>query len=223
MSSEYFYFTENQCLLSREMAMDQVAIQQPDDEVQEVPLKGEHDPKVTTFLRIARNGDKNRLIDLIKENCDIINASNHVRISESELRCPLRWCAGDEICTIYEFRSRINSVHQFANLFPTRHQHHPPQNGLNALHLATKENHRDLCLELIWRGININSATKKGAYLFMPSSFGLFSPPVHPSIHNYTYAYTGHMPLLLPLPQTRRVRVQSDTGPAGREQCVIGT
>lgn len=55
----------------------------------QVPLKGnsgggggggDHDPKVTSFLRVARNGDKNKLIDLIKENCDIINASNHVRI-----------------------------------------------------------------------------------------------------------------------------------------------
>lgn len=51
-----------------------------------VPLKGgaaDHNPAVTSFLRVARNGDKHKLIDLIKENCDIINASNHVRIRPS--------------------------------------------------------------------------------------------------------------------------------------------
>lgn len=67
--------------------MDEI---QPGDDEMQVPLKGnsggggggggDHDPKVTSFLRVARNGDKNKLIDLIKENCDIINASNHVRI-----------------------------------------------------------------------------------------------------------------------------------------------
>lgn len=54
-----------------------------DDDVEEtkVPLKGgvaPHDPKVTSFLRIARNGEIGKLIELIVKDHDIINASNNV-------------------------------------------------------------------------------------------------------------------------------------------------
>lgn len=67
------------------MAQDDAVDNIQGAEVQVVPLKGgggadgPHDPKVTSFLRVARNGDKSKLIDLIKQNCDIINASNNVR------------------------------------------------------------------------------------------------------------------------------------------------
>lgn len=36
----------------------------------------------------------------------------------------------------------------------------PPQNGLNALHLAAKEGHTDLVEELLERGAPVNSPTK---------------------------------------------------------------
>lgn len=34
------------------------------------------------------------------------------------------------------------------------------QNGLNALHLAAKEGHKDLVEELLQRGAHVDSATK---------------------------------------------------------------
>ena len=36
------------------------------------------------------------------------------------------------------------------------------QNGLNALHLASKEGHKSIVTELLARGAKIDSATKKG-------------------------------------------------------------
>lgn len=36
----------------------------------------------------------------------------------------------------------------------------PPQNGLNALHLAAKEGHKDLVEELVDRGAPVDSSTK---------------------------------------------------------------
>ena len=36
----------------------------------------------------------------------------------------------------------------------------PPQNGLNALHLAAKEGHMELVEELLDRGAGVDSATK---------------------------------------------------------------
>lgn len=36
----------------------------------------------------------------------------------------------------------------------------PPQNGLNALHLAAKEGHTDLVEELLDRGAPVDSSTK---------------------------------------------------------------
>lgn len=38
------------------------------------------------------------------------------------------------------------------------------QNGLNALHLAAKEGHKDLVEELLERGANVDSSTKVHTY-----------------------------------------------------------
>lgn len=47
------------------------------------------------------------------------------------------------------------------------------QNGLNALHLASKEGHVDVVTELIQRGAAVDSATKKGNTALHIASLGI--------------------------------------------------
>jgi len=47
------------------------------------------------------------------------------------------------------------------------------QNGLNALHLASKDGHLDIVNELLKRGANVNSATKKGNTALHIASLGI--------------------------------------------------
>jgi len=46
------------------------------------------------------------------------------------------------------------------------------QNGLNALHLASKDGHLEIVKELLKRGANVNSATKKGNTALHIASLG---------------------------------------------------
>ena len=63
----------------------------------------------------------------------------------------------------YEFKVRYLSLHSLKSgketLDPKRLL---LQNGLNALHLASKEGHKSIVTELLARGAKIDSATKKG-------------------------------------------------------------
>lgn len=47
------------------------------------------------------------------------------------------------------------------------------QNGLNALHLASKDGHLEIVKELLKRGANVNSATKKGNTALHIASLGI--------------------------------------------------
>lgn len=47
------------------------------------------------------------------------------------------------------------------------------QNGLNALHLASKDGHIEIVKELLKRGANVNSATKKGNTALHIASLGI--------------------------------------------------
>lgn len=46
------------------------------------------------------------------------------------------------------------------------------QNGLNALHLASKEGHVNVVRELLQRGANVDAATKKGNTALHIASLG---------------------------------------------------
>ncbi len=48
------------------------------------------------------------------------------------------------------------------------------QNGLNALHLAAKEGHKDLVEELLERGAPVDSSTKVHAHIHIMSVFGYY-------------------------------------------------
>lgn len=52
------------------------------------------------------------------------------------------------------------SIFAFSREWSTNFCFWPPQNGLNALHLAAKEGHVDLVQELLDRGSSVVSATK---------------------------------------------------------------
>lgn len=48
------------------------------------------------------------------------------------------------------------------------------QNGLNALHLASKDGHKEVVAELLKRGANVDAATKKGNTALHIASLGKF-------------------------------------------------
>lgn len=48
------------------------------------------------------------------------------------------------------------------------------QNGLNALHLASKDGHVHVVTELLKRGANVDSATKKGNTALHIASLGMY-------------------------------------------------
>lgn len=56
------------------------------------------------------------------------------------------------------------------------------QNGLNALHLASKDGHIHVVEELIKRGANLDAATKKGNTALHIASLGKISPQIVPDL-----------------------------------------
>lgn len=95
------------------------------------------------YLRAARAGNLEKALDYLKNGVDI-NICNQVRVShQPELTESLE---KGPFIFIYNFVSLVC-------LFIS-------QNGLNALHLASKEGHVEVVAELIKHGANVDAATK---------------------------------------------------------------
>lgn len=62
------------------------------------------------------------------------------------------------------------------------------QNGLNALHLASKDGHVEIVTELLKRGAKVDAATKKGNTALHIASLGKYNCLllIH---HKYIYTY----------------------------------
>ncbi|XP_062410873.1 ankyrin-1 [Sardina pilchardus] len=86
----------------------------------------------TSYLRAARSGNLDKALDHIKNGIDI-------NLANQQQYCILT----DKAVALWQ------------------HQHHGC-NGLNALHLASKEGHVKMVLELLHHGINLETTTKKG-------------------------------------------------------------
>lgn len=65
----------------------------------------------------------------------------------------------DEVKRVGRARARVHDA-AVSMFYTDVHVAFPPQNGLNALHLAAKEGHKDLVEELLDRGAPVDSSTK---------------------------------------------------------------
>ena len=97
-----------------------------------------------SFLRAARGGNLEKVLEYLKANTDI-NTCNAVSFVDQIQKFVRNY-------KNVEFIIRIHIY--FSDSFY--------QNGLNALHLAAKEGHVSVVTELLSRGAKIDAATKKG-------------------------------------------------------------
>lgn len=102
----------------------------------------------SSFLRAARSGNLDKVIEHLKNKIDI-NTSNSVSVKKKLL------------------------VRLVVFLNHSSYCFYDSQNGLNALHLASKDGHLDIVKELLKRGANVNSATKKGNTALHIASLGM--------------------------------------------------
>lgn len=101
----------------------------------------------SSFLRAARSGNLDKVVEHLKNKIDI-NTSNSVNIHN---------------CLYYQYIFKSSLMLHLLFGF---------QNGLNALHLASKDGHIEIVRELLKRGANVNSATKKGNTALHIASLG---------------------------------------------------
>nr|CAD7453449.1 unnamed protein product [Timema tahoe] len=95
----------------------------------------------TAFLRAARAGHLDKVLEHLKANIDI-NTSNSVRY-------PFLYYVFEP--NYHDHRKKNNARQEISE-----------NNGLNALHLASKDGHVHVVTELLKRGAVVDAATKKG-------------------------------------------------------------
>lgn len=111
-----------------------------------------------SFLRAARAGNLEKVLEHLKQGIDI-NTCNAV--SEFFLMSHTEICSWG--APPPRLRQKIGKMHTYTSDNTKKFAEvifHLFQNGLNALHLASKEGFVDVVRELLKRGANVDSATK---------------------------------------------------------------